>query len=182
MKSPAEITEEGVQIFAFELVRFLSNFKAFSGPCYPHFGSFLRVWSGIGRKLEQGGGRRCVLASFWSQLCCQNVPRGSQDASKLAILAPKCDQDGQLGGPNEALRGSRVAFLDRGRDLMKKSTNSKNERQYSVLEGFGHAGGSARTLLEPLFAHLDAILGYDVPSWQNSLTTKRQNATLLEPR
>ena len=103
MKSLAEITEEGVQIFAFELVRFLSNFKAFSGPCYLHFGSFLRVWSGIGRKLEQGRGRRCVLASFWSQLCRQNVPRGSQGAPKLSILAPKCDQDGQLGGPNEAL-------------------------------------------------------------------------------
>ena len=88
--------------FTFELVRFLSNFRAFSGPCYPHFGSFLRVWSSIGRKLEQGSGRRCVLANFWSQLCCQNVPRGSQDAPKLAILAPKCDQDGQLGGPNEA--------------------------------------------------------------------------------
>ena len=110
MKSLAEITEEGVQIFAFELVRFLSNFKAFSGPCYPHFGSFLRVWSGIGRKLEQGGGRRCVLASFWSQLCRQNVPRGSQDASKLAILAPKCDQDGQLGGPNEAFEGLQGHF------------------------------------------------------------------------
>ena len=102
MKSLAEITEEGVQIFAFELIRFLSNFRAFSGPCYLHFGSFLRVWSGIGRKLEQGGGRRCVLASFWIQLCHQNLPRGSQDAPKLVILAPKCDQDGQLGSPNEA--------------------------------------------------------------------------------
>ena len=100
MKSLAEITEGGVHIFAFELVR-----RAFSGPCYPHFGSFLRVWSGIGRKLEQGRGRRYVLASFWSQLCRQNVPRGSQDASKLAILAPKCDQDGQLGVPNEAFEG-----------------------------------------------------------------------------
>ena len=69
------------------------------------------------------------------------------------------------------LRGSRVTFLDRGRDLMKKSTNSKNERQYSVLEGFWHAGGSARTLSEPLFAHLDAILGYVGPSWHHSSTT-----------
>ena len=110
MKSLAEITEEGVQIFAFELVCFLLNFRAFSGPCYPHFGSFLRVWSSIGRKLEQGSGRRCVLANFWSQLCCQNVPRGSQDAPKLAILAPKCDQDGQLGGPNEAFEGLQDHF------------------------------------------------------------------------
>ena len=68
MKSLAEITEEGVRIFAFELVRFLSIFKAISGPFYLHFGSFLRAWSGIGRKLEQGGGRRCVLANFWMQL------------------------------------------------------------------------------------------------------------------
>ena len=69
------------------------------------------------------------------------------------------------------LRGSRITFLDRGRDLMKKSTNSKNERQYSVLEGFWHAGGSGRTLSEPLFAHLDAILGYVGPSWHHSSTT-----------
>ena len=48
------------------------------------------------------------------------------------------------------LRGSRVTFLDRGRDLMKRSTNSKNKRQYSVLEGFWHAGGSGQTLSEPL--------------------------------
>ena len=76
----------GVQLFALEFDRsllffyeessrnnrrrgtissFSMNFQAFSGPCYPHFGSFLRVWSGIGRKLEQGGGRRCVLVGFW---------------------------------------------------------------------------------------------------------------------
>ena len=66
------------------------------------------------------------------------------------------------------LRGSRVTFLDRGRDLMKKSTNSKNERQYCVLEGFGHAGGSARTLSDALFAHLDAILGYVEPEISSS--------------
>ena len=142
MKSLAEITEEGVQIFAFELVRFLSNFKAFSGPCYPHFGSFLRVWSGIGRKLEQGRGRRCVLASFWSQLCRQNVPRGSQDAPKLSILAPKCDQDGQLGGPNEAFEGLQDHFSGSWTRSYEKTTNSKNERQYSDLEGLWHAGGS----------------------------------------
>ena len=171
MKSLAEITEEGVQIFAFELVRFLSNFKAFSGPCYPHFGSFLRVWSSIGRKLEQGSGRRCVLASFWSQLCRQNVPRGSQDAAKLAILVPKCDQDGQLGGPNEAFEGLQDHFSGSWTLSYEKTTNSKNERQHSVLEGFWHAGGSARTLPEPLFGHLDAILGYVGPSWHHSSTT-----------
>ena len=125
MKSLAEITEEGVQIFAFELVRFLLNFKAFSGPCYPHFGSFLRVWSGIGRKLEQGRGRRCVLASFWNQLCRQNVPRGSQDAPKLAILAPKCDRDGQLGGPNEAFERLQGHFSYEKIDKLKKQTTVK---------------------------------------------------------
>ena len=119
MKSLAEITEEGVQIFAFELVRFLSNLIAFSGSFYLHFGSFLRAWNGIGRKLEQGGGRRCVSASFWNQLCRQNVPRGSQDVPELENLAPRCDQDGQLGAPNDAFERLQ------GRDLMKKLANSK---------------------------------------------------------
>ena len=128
MKSLAEITEEGVQIFAFELVRFLSNFKAFSGPFYRHFGNFLRAWSGIGRKLEQGGGRRYVLASFWSQLCRQNVPRGAKMSLSWRSWRQNVTKMDNLEAQTKLLRGSRVTFLDGGRYLMKKSTNSKNER------------------------------------------------------
>ena len=53
MKSLAEITEEGVQIFAFELVRFLLFFSAFSGPCYPHFGGFLEYGAVLAESLSK---------------------------------------------------------------------------------------------------------------------------------
>ena len=149
MKSLAEITEEGVQIFAFELIRFLLNFRAFSGPCYLHFGSFLRVWSGIGRKLEQGGGRRCVLASFWIQLCHQNLPRGSQDAPKLVILAPKCDQDGQLGSPNEAFEELQGHFSGSWTRSYEKIDKLKKR---TTVQRFGRIWTCWRVCSDPLGA------------------------------
>ena len=117
-------------------------------------------------------------ANFAAKMCQEGAKMSlswrtwRQDATKIANLEPQMT----------LLRGSRVTFWDRGRDLMKKWANSKNERQYSVLEGFWHAGGSGWRLSEPYFAHLHAILGYLGPSWRHSSTTERQEATTMEPK
>ena len=63
-----------------------------------------------------------------------------QDGAKLANLAPRCAQNGQLGGQDGqlgALLGvSWRPFLDLGRDLAKNSENQKKRRQFITFEGF----------------------------------------------
>ena len=56
-----------------------------------------------------------------------------QDGAKLANLAPRCAQDGQLG----ALLGAfGRPFLDLGRDLTKNGENQTNDDSSSLLKVF----------------------------------------------
>ena len=68
-----------------------------------------------------------------------------QDGAKLANLAPRCAQDGQLGGQDcqlGALFGaSWRPLLDLGRDLAKNCENQKNDDSSSLLEVFSDPGG-----------------------------------------
>ena len=79
-----------------------------------------------------------------------------QDGAKLANLAPRCTQDGQLGaqdGQLGALWGaSWRPFLDLGRDLAKNGENKKNDDSSSLWKVFGDLGG--------------ALGGHVGPSWR----------------
>ena len=72
-----------------------------------------------------------------------------QNGAKLANLAPRCAQDGQLGsqdGQLGALLGaSWRPVLDLGRDLAKNDENQKNDDSRAFLKvfwGLGAALGS----------------------------------------
>ena len=99
-----------------------------------------------------------------------------QDGAKLANLAPRCGQDGQLGEQDcqlGALFGaSWRPLLDLGRDLAKNSENQKNDDSSSLWEVFGVLG----LLLEAMLAHLGATLGDFGPSGRHLGATWRQDA------
>ena len=63
-----------------------------------------------------------------------------QDGAKLANLAPRCAQDGQLGGQDgqlgALLGASWRPFLDLGRDLAKNGENQKNDDSTALLKVF----------------------------------------------
>ena len=63
-----------------------------------------------------------------------------QDGAKLANLAPRCAQDGQLGGQDgqlgALLGASWRPFLDLGRDLAKNCENQKNDDSTALLNVF----------------------------------------------
>ena len=96
-----------------------------------------------------------------------------QDGAKLANLAPRCAQDGQLGGQDGqlgALLGvSWRPFLDLGRDLAKNGENQKNDDSSSLLNVFWG-------LLEAMLVHLGAMLAYVGPSGRHLRATWRQDA------
>ena len=66
--------------------------------------------------------------------------------AKLANLAPRCAQDGQLGsqdGQLGALLGaSWRPFLDLGRDLAKNGENQKNDDSRALLKVFWGPGAA----------------------------------------
>ena len=68
-----------------------------------------------------------------------------QDGAKLANLAPRCAQDGQLGGQDgqlgALLGASWRPFLDLGRDLAKNGEIQKNDDSSSLWEVFSDPGG-----------------------------------------
>ena len=67
-----------------------------------------------------------------------------QDGAKLANLAPRCAQDGQLGGQDgqlgALLGASWRLFLDLGRDLAKNGENQKNDESTALLKVFWGPG------------------------------------------
>ena len=69
-----------------------------------------------------------------------------QDGAKLANLAPRCAQDGQLGGQDgqlgALLGASWRPFLDLGRDLAKNCENQKNDDSSSLWEVFWGPGAA----------------------------------------
>ncbi len=70
----------------------------------------------------------------------------SQDGAKLANLALRCAQDGQLGsqdGQLGALLGaSWRPVLDLGRDLAKNDENQKNDDRRALLKVFWGLGAA----------------------------------------
>ena len=97
-----------------------------------------------------------------------------QDGAKLANLAPRCAQDGQLGGQDgqlgAILGASWRPFLDLGRDLTKNGENQKNNGSSSLLKVFWDLGGalgdhvgSSRRYVKPSKGHLGATWRQDVP-------------------
>ena len=96
-----------------------------------------------------------------------------QDGAKLANLAPRCAQDGQLGsqdGQLGALLGaSWRLFLDLGRDLAKNCENHKNDDSTALLKVFWGPGaalggyvGSSWRYVGPSGRHLGATWRQDV--------------------
>ena len=68
----------------------------------------------------------------------------SQNGGKLANLAPRCAQDGQLGSQDTQLGALLGAswrpFLDLGRDLAKNGENRKNDESTALLKVFWGPG------------------------------------------
>ena len=87
-----------------------------------------------------------------------------QDGAKLANLAPRCAQDGQLGSQDDQLGALLGAswrpVLDLGRDLAQNGETQKNDNSRTFLKVFWVLG----LLLEAMLAHLGAMLGYVEPS------------------
>ena len=95
-----------------------------------------------------------------------------QDGAKLANLAPRCAQDGQLGGQDGQLGALLGAYwrpvLDLGRDLAKNGENQKNNESTALLKVFwgpgaapgGYVGSSwlILALCWAMLGHLGAIL------------------------
>ena len=98
-----------------------------------------------------------------------------QDDAKLANLAPRCAQDGQLGsqdGQLGALLGaSWRPVLDLGRDLAKNGETQKNDDSIAFFKVFWVLG----LLLEAMLVHLGAMLGYVGPSGHHLGATWRQD-------
>ena len=69
-----------------------------------------------------------------------------QHGAKLANLAPRCVQDGALGGQDgqlgALLGASRRPFLDLGRDLAKNDENQKKEDGKARLKVFWDPGAA----------------------------------------
>ena len=69
-----------------------------------------------------------------------------QDGAKLANLAPRCAQDGQLGGQDgqlgALLGASWRPFLDLGRDLAKNCETPKKHGSKALLKVFWDLGGA----------------------------------------
>ena len=77
------------------------------------------------------------------------MPRGSQDAPKLSILAPKCDQDGQLGGPNEAFEKLQGHFSGSWTRSYEKIDKLKKR---TTVQRFGRILACWRVWSDPLGA------------------------------
>ena len=111
-----------------------------------------------------------------------------QDGAKLANLAPRCAQDGELGGQDgqlgALLGASWRPFLDLGRVLAKNCENQKNDDTTSLLKVFwgpgaalgGYVGSSWRyvglcwAILAPSLAILADLALKLRPSWQDVST------------
>ena len=69
-----------------------------------------------------------------------------QDGAKLANLAPRCAQDGQLGSQDSQLGALLGAswrpVLDLGRDLAKNGENQKNDESTALLKVFWGPGAA----------------------------------------
>ena len=84
-----------------DFIHFLSIFIHFSSifaPFLLHFGDDLGDFGGSGARPAKNIEKRTFQAASWRPSGRQDAPSWSQDGAKLANLAPRCAQDGQLGG------------------------------------------------------------------------------------
>ena len=98
----------------------------------------------------------------------------SQVGAKLANLAPRCAQDGQLGGQGGqlgALLGvSWRPFLDLGRDLTKNAENQKNDDSTTLLKVFGDPGAALGGYVGLSWRCVWLCWAIWAPSWSNLAT------------
>ena len=97
-----------------------------------------------------------------------------QNGAKLANLAPRCAQDGQLGsqdGQLGALLGaSRRLFLHLGRDLAKKCENRKNDDSRALLKVFWGPGAALGGYVGSSWRYVGLCWAIWAPSWSNLAT------------
>ena len=109
-----------------------SSWATFLAPRWPK----MRFWTRLGLYLEV----------CWGASWRQDGPSCGQYGAKLANLAPRCAQDGQLGGQDgqlgALLGASWRLFLDLGRDLAKNCENHKNDDSRALLKVFWAPGAA----------------------------------------
>ena len=97
-----------------------------------------------------------------------------QDGAKLANLAPRCAQDGQLGGQDgqlgALLGASWRPFLDLGRDLTKNGENQKNDDSSSLLKVFWGPGAALGGYVGSSWRYVGLCWAIWAPSWSNLAT------------
>jgi hypothetical protein len=119
------------------------------------------IWSASGAPFGWLLGR--ILAPRWA---------------KLANLAPRCAQDGRLGGQD----GQLGALLGESWRPVLRSCNENNKT--TTAEHFWRFFGVLGLLLEAMLVHLGAMLGYVGPSgqhlgatWWQDVAQERQDET-----
>ena len=97
-----------------------------------------------------------------------------QDGAKLANLAPRCAQDGQLGSQdgqlNALLGASWRPFLDLGRDLAKNGENQKNDDSRAFLKVFWGLGAALGGYVGSSWRYVGLCWAIWAPSWSNLVT------------
>ena len=97
-----------------------------------------------------------------------------QDGAKLANLAPRCAQDGQLGGQDgqlgALLGASWRLFLDLGRDLAKNCENHKNDDSTALLKVFWGPGAALGGYVGSSWRYVGLCWAIWAPSWSNLAT------------
>ena len=97
-----------------------------------------------------------------------------QNGAKLANLAPRCAQDGQLGsqdGQLGALLGaSWRPVLDLGRDLAKNGENQKNDDSRALLKVFLRLGAALGGYVGSSWRYVGLCWTIWAPSWSNLAT------------
>ena len=97
-----------------------------------------------------------------------------QNGAKLANLAPRCAQVGQLGsqdGQLGALLGaSWRPVLDLGRDLAKNGENQKNDDPRTLLKVFWGLGAALGGYVGSSWRYVGLYWATWAPSWSNLAT------------
>ena len=114
-------------------------------------------------KMRFGAHLGLHLDGYWGASWRQDGPRWR--------LAPRCAQDGQLGGQDgqlSALLGaSWRPFLDLGRDLAKNSENQKNDDSLSLLKVFWGPGAALGGYVGSSWRYVGLCWAIWAPSWSN---------------
>ena len=125
-------------------------------------------------KMRFGTRLGLYLEVCWGASWRQDGPSCGQDGAKLANLAPRCAQDGQLGGQDgqlgALLGASWRPFLDLGRDLAKNGENQKNDDSSSLWEVFWGPGAALGGYVGSSWRYVGLCWAIWAPSWSNLAT------------